>query len=57
MPVIPMSRQPITNYLDYSEFTEFIASTTSIIQIADSRSSLSTVCLLTVKKVLKKYGI
>jgi hypothetical protein len=38
MSVIPMSRKPRTKYLDYSEFTEFIASTTSVIWIADSRS-------------------
>jgi hypothetical protein len=29
--IIPMSHQARTTYLDYSEFTEFIASTTSVI--------------------------
>jgi hypothetical protein len=43
MSVIPMSRKPRTKYL---EFTEFIASTTSVIRIADSRSPASTVCNL-----------
>ena len=42
MPVIPMFRQPRTKYLDYSEFTEFIA--TSVIWIGDFRSPSSTVC-------------
>jgi hypothetical protein len=49
MPVIPMSRQPWAKYLDYSEFTECIASTTSttsVIWIDDSRSTSSTVCKL-----------
>jgi hypothetical protein len=46
MPVIPMSHQPRTTYLDYSEFTEFIASTTSVIWITDFRSPSSTVCKL-----------
>jgi hypothetical protein len=46
MSVIPMSRQPRPKYLDYSEFTEFIASTTSVIWIADSRSPSSTICNL-----------
>ena len=47
MSVIPMSSKPRTKYLDYSEFTEWIASTTSVIRIADSRSQASTVCKLT----------
>jgi hypothetical protein len=46
MQVIHMSHQPRTKYLHYSEFTEFIASTTSVIWIADSRSQSSTVCKL-----------
>ena len=49
MSVIPMPRKSKTKYLDYSEFTEFIASTTSVIRIADSRSPASTVCNLNQK--------
>jgi hypothetical protein len=46
MPVIPMSHQPRPTYLYYSEITECIASTTSVIWIVDSRPPSSTVCKL-----------